>query len=90
MQGRTEANMDALFVLRTLLDHPDQPTVAALPPGRVRTLGEPKVGECLVIVSEGGVVQTGPVRSFRITEDCIELETDRSRYTLGRSVKQVA
>ena len=81
--------MDALYILRTPLARPDQPH-AVLPPGRLRIIGEPTVGQCLVIVGESGVLQTSPVRSFRITDEQIELSTENSRYTLGRGVKAAA
>ena len=81
--------MDALYILRTRLARPDQ-THAVLPPGPMHLIGEPTIGECLVIVSESGVLQTSPIRSIRITDEQIELATDNSRYTLGRAVKAAA
>lgn len=55
-----------------------------LPAGRVRLVGEPRIGECLVIVAAdaGGVVQTSTVRGVVSTPRGLVVQTANSLYTL--------
>lgn len=53
-----------------------------IPSGPVFVLGAPEVGHSLVLVGEGGVVQTGVVRRFERSEAALVVETDNSEYTL--------
>jgi hypothetical protein len=55
-----------------------------LPAGRVRLVGEPRIGERLVIVAAdaGGVVQTSTVRGVVSTARGIIVQTANSLYTL--------
>jgi hypothetical protein len=57
-----------------------------LPQGRVRLVGEPRIGERLVIVSAdaGGVVQTSTVQGVMSTPRGLVVQTANSLYTLVR------
>lgn len=55
-----------------------------LPAGRVRLVGEPRIGERLVIVGDdaGAVVQTSTVRGVVTSARGIVVQTANSLYTL--------
>jgi len=57
-----------------------------LPVGRVRLVGEPRVGERLVIVAAdaAGVVQTSTVKGVMSTPRGLVVQTANSLYTLVR------
>jgi hypothetical protein len=64
-----------------------------IPKGRVALIGEPVVGESMIIVPEGGgVVQTSPVHAVTPTENGFVVETANSvyRFTNFRSVADAA
>ncbi len=76
--------MRGVFKLHCERPTSGKPIPENLPRGTVRLVGEPRVGECLVLVSTDadGVVQTSRVRSVTPTIFGIEIETVNSRYTL--------
>ncbi|MEM6993217.1 MAG: hypothetical protein AAF721_22070 [Myxococcota bacterium] len=61
-----------------------------LPKGRVLTLGQPRVGESLVLVGEEGVVTTSVVRQLQPTPSGVVIDTDHSRYTLRHAAQPKA
>jgi hypothetical protein len=76
--------MNGTFTLHCRRTHPDAKPHQNLPTGRVRLVGEPRIGECLVIVAEaGGVVQTSTVRRVLSTPSRLVVETANSFYTLA-------
>jgi hypothetical protein len=57
----------------------------------VRLVGEPRIGECLVIVAEqGGVVQTSTVRRVLTRPTRLVVETANSFYTLDAAANDLA
>jgi hypothetical protein len=76
--------MNGTFTLHCRRTHPEAKPHQNLPTGRVRLVGEPRIGECLVIVGEhGGVVQTSTVRRFLSMPTRLVVETANSCYTLA-------
>lgn len=79
--------MRGTFKLHCQRTSPGKPVPENLPRGIVRLVGEPRIGECLVLVAEDaeGVVQTSRVRQVTATDAGIEIETVNSHYTLTRT-----
>lgn len=76
--------MSGTFTLHCRRARPEARPHPNLPTGRVRLVGEPRIGQCLVMVSEdGGVVQTSTVRRFLSTPRRLVIETANSFYTLA-------
>jgi hypothetical protein len=79
--GRTlDPIMSGTFFLHRSPVHPRSP-LAAIPKGRVALIGEPVVGESMIIVPEGGgVVHTSPVQRVMALDDGFLVETANSVY----------
>lgn len=76
--------MTGTFTLQCKPTRHGAPTHSDLPMGRVRLVGEPRIGERLVIVATdaGGVVQTSTVRGVVTTARGLVVQTANSLYTL--------
>jgi len=76
--------MNGTFTLHCKRTRPEAPEHHDLPVGRVRLVGEPRIGERLVIVAAdaGGVVQTSTVRGVVSTPRGLVVQTANSLYTL--------
>ena len=72
--------MNGTYFLHRSLAHPCR-ALGDTPRGRVTLLGEPIVGESMLIVPErGGVLQTSPVRHVTRIDDGFLVETANSVY----------
>jgi hypothetical protein len=85
-------NGNGTFFLHRSPVHPRR-AFAEIPKGRVALIGEPVVGESMIIVPEGGgVVQTSPVHSVTRTDTGLLVETANSvyRFTNMRALAHAA
>lgn len=80
----TQPAMFGTFTLQYKRTRADAREHSDIPAGRVRLVGEPRVGERLVIVAAdaGGVVQTSTVRGVMTTPRGLVVQTANSLYTL--------
>ncbi len=74
--------MNGPFTLHWQPKHLNPALRVAMPANPVLTLGVPRIGECLVIVGQDGVVQTSTVKGCRTTQRGIVVDTANSSYTL--------
>jgi len=84
--------MNGTFFLHRSPVHPRR-AFADIPKGRVTLIGDPVVGESMIIVPEaGGVVQTSPVHNVMRTDNGFLVETANSvyRFTNRRDVADAA
>lgn len=74
-------DMNRTFFLHRSPAHPRGRVFADIPKGRVALIGEPTVGESMIIVPEGGgVVQTSTVRSIERSAEGLVVRTSNSVY----------
>ncbi|HET6582718.1 MAG TPA: hypothetical protein VFG69_04710 [Nannocystaceae bacterium] len=72
--------MNGTYFLHRSPMHPRR-AFAEIPKGRVALIGEPAVGESMIIVPEGGgVVHTSPVHTVKRTDSGFLVETANSVY----------
>ena len=84
--------MNGTFFLHRSPAHPRR-ALGDIPKGRVTLIGEPVVGESMIIVPEtGGIVQTSPVHHVKRIDDGFLVETANSlyRFTNRRDVADAA
>ena len=78
--------MNRTFFLHRCPANPRGRAFADVPKGRVALIGEPTVGESMIIVPEsGGVVQTSPVHAVERTDEGFVVETANSVYRFTNS-----
>lgn len=83
MQLRSvEVTVSSRFTLRCHSDDARAGDHAAPLDGVVCVLGQPRVGERLVMVGEAGVLQTSTVHALDLIHDTVVIRTRNSRYTL--------
>lgn len=87
-----DPTMTGTYFLHRSPVHPCR-ALGEIPKGRVALIGDPVVGESMIIVPEGGgIVQTSPVHAVTRTETGFVVETANSvyRFSSMRTVAGVA